>query len=73
MIEVLKRDRPDDLFDCFSDALGRGPGWKKRVDQGLRALESKHADLKLESWLSVMQQQRDKENLDNDKSAIQDE
>ena len=73
LIAVLKRDRPDDLFDCFADALGRGPGWKKRVDQGLRALESKHADLDLKSWLIVMQQQRDQENLDDDDSSIQDE
>ena len=63
LIEVLKRDRPNDLFDCLIDALGRGPGWKKRVDQGLRALETKHAYLNLNAWIIMMQKQMDEENL----------
>ena len=66
LIEVLKRDRPDDLFDCFVDASGRGPGWKKRVNQGLRALESKHEELNLGAWFTTMRKQRDEEGSDSD-------
>ena len=68
LIEVLKRDRPDDLFDCFADAAGRGPGWKKRVDQGVRALEAKHPDLSLNTWFTMMRNQRAEEGLDTNEA-----
>jgi hypothetical protein len=38
LIEYLLASDPDALKEAWSDALSRGPGWKKRALEGLRAL-----------------------------------
>jgi hypothetical protein len=38
LIEYLAAHRPEELRDAWQDALSRGPGWRKRVQQGRDAL-----------------------------------
>ena len=35
LIEVLARDRPEDLAEAYEDALERGPRWRMRLDASL--------------------------------------
>lgn len=45
LIEYLLASDPDALREAWSDALARGPGWKKRALQGLRTLHQQDAEL----------------------------
>jgi hypothetical protein len=38
LIEVLGANRPEDLRKAWKDAVSRGPGWRKRANEGLAAL-----------------------------------
>jgi hypothetical protein len=50
LIEYFRDNDPEALRDAWVDALRRGPGWKKRALEGLRALRIH--DHELASWLS---------------------
>jgi len=45
---------PDDLHAAWRDAVGRGPGWRKRAAQGLAALRRALPDLPLDGFEAVM-------------------
>jgi hypothetical protein len=38
MITILTEDRPDELKEAFTDAIGSGPKWQQRLDQSLKHL-----------------------------------
>ena len=40
LIEYFRDNDPEALQDAWADALARGPGWKKRALEGLRALQT---------------------------------
>ena len=35
LVEVLVEERPEALAEAFSDARGRGPKWRERLDRSL--------------------------------------
>lgn len=40
LIEYFRDNDPEALRDAWFDAIGRGPGWKKRALEGLKALKA---------------------------------
>jgi len=57
LIEVLKKDRPDDLIEAWEDLQQRGPGWVRRLAVGLRALEAQYAQEPLTAWVDAYREQ----------------
>ncbi|MDK3020818.1 nucleotidyltransferase family protein [Pseudodonghicola flavimaris] len=45
LIGVLAEDRPDDLWEAYEDARGRGPRWGARLDQALERMPELRAQL----------------------------
>ena len=45
LIEYFRNTDPETLQDAWADALARGPGWKKRALEGLRALQAQDPSL----------------------------
>lgn len=45
LIEYFRDNDPEALQDAWADALARGPGWKKRALEGLRALQAQDPTL----------------------------
>ncbi|MFP5486404.1 MAG: GSU2403 family nucleotidyltransferase fold protein, partial [Gammaproteobacteria bacterium] len=45
LIEYFRDTDPETLQDAWADALARGPGWKKRALEGLRALQAQDPTL----------------------------
>ncbi|WP_127477032.1 nucleotidyltransferase domain-containing protein [Sulfurivermis fontis] len=45
LCEFLLEYRPDELLAAWVDATGRGPGWRSRATQGLRALKRAAPDI----------------------------
>lgn len=45
LIEYFRDNDPETLQDAWADALARGPGWKKRALEGLRALQAQDPTL----------------------------
>jgi len=39
LIEVLSQDRPDDLFEAFENAMGRGKSWQKSITTQVARIE----------------------------------
>jgi hypothetical protein len=39
LIDLLARDRPDDLLEACEDALSRGPRWRERIARSLKRSE----------------------------------
>jgi hypothetical protein len=35
LIDILLKDRPDDILDAYQDAMDRGPKWRERLDRAL--------------------------------------
>lgn len=35
LIDVLARDRPDELAEAYADAMARGPKWRRRIEASL--------------------------------------
>lgn len=46
LIEVLARDRPDDLAEAWEDARARGPRWRERMDRSLSRMPEALARLR---------------------------
>lgn len=44
---MTDNDRIEEIENAFADALGRRPGWKKRIEHGLNALQDKFGGLSL--------------------------
>jgi hypothetical protein len=42
LIQLLQAQDPQALVDAWADAAGRGPGWKRRLDDGLDQLLKLH-------------------------------
>jgi len=40
LIAVLQQERPQDLLEAWEDLQSRGPGWRKRVNQGVTAMDA---------------------------------
>jgi hypothetical protein len=38
-VSYFQAEDPQALADAWQDALGRGPGWRKRATEGVKALE----------------------------------
>ncbi|GAW35526.1 hypothetical protein RA2_02589 [Roseovarius sp. A-2] len=38
IIETMAEDRPSDLWDAYTDAMARGPGWRERIERTLERL-----------------------------------
>lgn len=38
LIEILSEDRPDDLAAAFTEAMGRGDGWRRAIEQTLKRM-----------------------------------
>ncbi|KPF65568.1 hypothetical protein IP69_17790 [Bosea sp. AAP35] len=45
LINVLARDRPDELREAYQDALGGGPRWRERLGSALSRIEGLEAQL----------------------------
>jgi len=52
LFDYLLVTQPESLQDAWRDALGRGPGWRKRALEGLIALQRVHPELKLGDLLA---------------------
>lgn len=50
LFEYLLLHRPEDLREAWSDALSRGPGWRKRAVEGMAALRRAHSQLSLDEF-----------------------
>jgi hypothetical protein len=44
LIQFYLDHRPEELVETFKDAMARGPGWKRRLMQGLERLEVINGD-----------------------------
>lgn len=44
LIAILSTDRPLDLYAAWSDATERGPGWRQRIDHGVKALNEAYPE-----------------------------
>lgn len=45
LINVLARDRPDELREAYRDAMGRGPRWRERLGSALSRISGLQAQL----------------------------
>ena len=45
LLEYFAANDPEAVHEAWTDALGRGPGWRKRAFEGRRALSARSADL----------------------------
>ena len=45
LIEVLARDRPDELAEALEDARSRGPRWRERIESSLMLMPETRARL----------------------------
>lgn len=51
LISIMKVDRPLDLYEAWTDAMGRGPGWRRRLENGVTALNQAYPDTGLNEFL----------------------
>lgn len=54
LFEHLLQVRPDDLRAAWQDAVGRGPGWRRRALEGLTALRRALPELPFEEFKSLV-------------------
>ena len=39
LIDILARDRPDELREAYTDALARGPRWRERLASAIARID----------------------------------
>ena len=42
ILSVLQEERPGDVMAAVDAAMAKGPGWSKRLNQGMKSMESKY-------------------------------
>ena len=45
LIKYLTDNDPESLAEAWSDLISRGPGWRRRAEQGLSAMSAVYPDL----------------------------
>ena len=51
LLTRLKEFRKSDVDEAWKDLIGRGPGWRSRVKQGVAGLAKRFPELGVASWL----------------------
>lgn len=54
LFDYLLATQPAALHEAWHDAIGRGPGWRKRALEGLIALQRSHPDIKAGDLLGAI-------------------
>lgn len=53
LFDYLLKTQPESLRDAWHDAVGRGPGWRKRALEGMIALQRGNPELKVGDLLGL--------------------
>lgn len=53
LLARLKEFRKSDVDEAWKDLLGRSPGWRRRVKQGVAGLAKRFPELGVASWLRL--------------------
>lgn len=61
LCRALYEQRPQDLIDAWSDAMSRGPGWRKRLTEGFDALNTKYPQNALGALSALLADQKSRE------------